>query len=91
MTTKPYPNHLILAASTLAARHQCEMIQYPVLKDVHYFDKHELEFITLVCTHDVYQVFDPNYVPGTQEEQNSLLRNRSLLFLFSSIASRLMW
>jgi len=68
----PNPNYPIPASSTPAARFQKsikrETTQYPILKDVHYFDKFEMEFMMLACTHDIHQVFDPGYTPLTQEE-----------------------
>jgi len=38
-------------------------MQYPILKDVCYFDTFEMEFMTLARTHDIHQVFDPGYTP----------------------------
>jgi len=73
-STNPNPNYPILAASIPAARFRKsikhETTQYPILKDVHYFDKFEMEFMTLARTHDIHQVFDPGYTPLTQDEIN---------------------
>ncbi len=92
MTMTPNPSHPILAASTLAARFQnsikLETAQYHVLKDVHYFDKFEIEYMTLAHVHDIHQVFHPKYVPGTQEER--VLFAEKLLCLCLSIAFKLM-
>ena len=74
LTTTPNPNHPIPAASSPAARFQKsikrETTQYPILKDVRYFDKFEMEFMMLARTHDIHQVFDLHYVPGNQEERD---------------------
>jgi len=71
-TTLTNPNHPILAASSPAAQFQKsikhETLQYPVLKDICYFDKFEMEFMTLAHTHDIHQVFDSGYIPQTQDE-----------------------
>jgi len=45
-----------------------EASQYPVLKDVHFFDKFEMEFMTLAHVHDIEEVFDTKYMPSTQAE-----------------------
>jgi len=93
-TTIPNPNYPILPANTPAARFQKstkhETTQYPVLKDVHYFDKFEVEFMTLAHTHNIHQVFDPGYVPLTQDEIELLAENRSLQCLCLCTVSRLM-
>ena len=80
MTMTPNPSHPILAASTPAARFQKsikhETTQYPVLKDVHYFDKFEMEFMTLTHVYDIHQVFDPKYMLGTQEERELFVEQK---------------
>jgi len=71
-TAIPNPNYPILPASIPAARFQKsikhETTQYPILKNVLYFDKFEMEFMMLAHTHDIHQVFDPSSTPLTQDE-----------------------
>jgi len=43
---------------------KCETCQYHVFKDVHFFDKLEMEFMMLACVHDVKEVFDTKYMPS---------------------------
>ena len=49
---------------------KCESLQYPVLKDIRFFDKFEMEFMTLARVHDIQDVFDPLYRPSTQGEKD---------------------
>jgi len=48
---------------------KCKTSHYPVLKDVHFFDKVEMGFMTLAHVHDIEDVFDTNYMPSTQAEK----------------------
>jgi len=44
--------------------------QYPVLKDVHFYDKIEMEFMILAPVHDIEEVFNTKYMPLTQAEKD---------------------
>ena len=83
MPTTPTPSH----SSSTGTNHpvdafkkgiKCKTSQYPVLKDVHFFDKFEMEFMTLACVHDIEEVFDTKYVPLLRLKRICLMRSRRL-------------
>ena len=43
---------------------KCDTTVYPILKDERKFDTFETEFLAMVRTHDIEEVFDPNYTPN---------------------------
>jgi len=75
MPTTPNPSHSSSAGTNnpvdaFKKGIKCETSQYPVLKDVCFFDKFEMEFMTLARVHDIEEVFDTKYVPATQAEKD---------------------
>jgi len=49
-----------------------ETSQYPVLKDACFFDKFEMEFMTLTHVHDIEEIFDTKYMSLMQAEKDLL-------------------
>jgi len=67
MPTVPNPSHSSSAGTNnpvdaFKKGIKNEPSQSPVLKDVPFFDKFVMAFMTLACVHDIEQVFDTKYM-----------------------------
>ena len=45
-----------------------DVSHYPVLKEIKFFDKFEMELMTQARAHDIADVFNPKFKPGTHQE-----------------------
>ena len=69
-----------------------EITAYPSLKDERYFDGFKRSLFIVAKTHECSDVLDPTYTPGSEPEEQELLRlNRPLCLVSSTPTSRLTW
>jgi len=68
-----------------------ETSQYPVLKDVHFFDKFEMEFMTLACVHDIEVFLTQSKCHQPRLKRICSMKSRSLLCQSLCIALEPTW
>ena len=59
-----------------------EITAYPSLKDERYFDGFKRSLIIVAKTHECSDVLDPNYIPGSEPEEQELFEAKQT-FMFS--------
>ena len=69
-----------------------EIAAYPSLKDERYFDGCKRSLLIVAKTHECNEVLDPNYTPGSELEQQELLRpNKPSNLVSSMLTFKLTW
>ena len=65
-----------------------EITAYPSLKDERYFDGFKRSLFIVAKTHECNEVLDPNYIPGSEREEQELFEAKQN-FMFSVFNSNL--
>ena len=69
-----------------------EIAAYPSLKDERYFDGFKRRLFIVAKPHESNEVLDPTYTPGSEPEEQELLKlNKPLCSLSLMLAVRLTW
>ena len=69
-----------------------EIAAYPSLKDERYFDGFKRSLLIVAKTHECNEVLDPNYTPGSEPEEQELLRqNKPSCLVSSMLTFKLTW
>ena len=69
-----------------------EIAAYPSLKDERYFDGFKRSLFIVAKTHECNEVLDPNYTPGSEPEEQELLKlNRPLCSVSLMLTFKLTW
>ena len=63
---------------------------YSVLKDEHFFDKFQRDFLITAKSHDVSEILDPSYSPGYSPEERELFEAKQV-FMSSVKLYRQIW
>ena len=69
-----------------------EIAAYPSLKDESYFDGFKRSLFIVAKTHECNEVLDPNYTPGSEPEEQELLKpNEPACSVSSMLTFKLTW
>ena len=69
-----------------------EIAAYPSLKDERYFDGVKRTLLIVAKTHECNDVLDPNYTPGSEPEEQEILRqNKPSCSVSSMLTFKLTW
>ena len=70
------PIHLELASFKKGIKREAS--PYAILKDEHYFDKFQRDLLTTAKSHDVSEILDHTFTPGTSPEEKGLFEAKQV-------------